>query len=265
MKKIIATALSLIVGVFGYTIADKELSTRVDDLEASVSSMQEEISSLHDTKPTTIPETITYTNVIANTTTSTTHSIPKIGSDILPFGGSFKSKFMLRCYSDGGISYIPTGDSPLPGYTTTTITNVHKETTTQLTYTDVLLCLTNVEAIVSVSESFTEPYSYYDEDYSVVYSYQDKQNNEVTFKFKGNTSPELSGKLVNFDLQFWHDYYHDITPSNITITTDNTIDTSGNFEYTVVYKFSENISGFFLDDSVNNGCIKYVIDGLTVK
>ena len=49
MKKIIATALSLIVGVFGYTIADRELSARVDDLEASVSSMQEEMSSLHET------------------------------------------------------------------------------------------------------------------------------------------------------------------------------------------------------------------------
>ena len=53
MKKIIATALSLIVGVFGYTIADRELSARVDDLEASVSSMQEEMSSLHETHTAT--------------------------------------------------------------------------------------------------------------------------------------------------------------------------------------------------------------------
>lgn len=55
MKKIIASALSLIVGVFGYTIADKELSTRVDNLEASVSSMQEEIDILQSSKTTFSP------------------------------------------------------------------------------------------------------------------------------------------------------------------------------------------------------------------
>lgn len=59
MKKIIATALSILVGVFGYTIADKELSARVDELEASVSSMQEEISSLHAREPATEPESTT--------------------------------------------------------------------------------------------------------------------------------------------------------------------------------------------------------------
>ena len=70
MKKIIATALSLIVGVFGYTIADKELSARVDDLELSVSSIQEEMSKTHNGN--TIPITGTGTTIAIPTSIKTT-------------------------------------------------------------------------------------------------------------------------------------------------------------------------------------------------
>ncbi|MCQ2484786.1 MAG: hypothetical protein MJ168_05570 [Clostridia bacterium] len=41
MKKIIAAALSILVGAFGYTIVDKTLEQRVADLEYSVSSLEE--------------------------------------------------------------------------------------------------------------------------------------------------------------------------------------------------------------------------------
>ena len=47
MKKIIAAALSILVGACGFTIVDKRTDKRVEDLEQSVSSMQEEINSLH--------------------------------------------------------------------------------------------------------------------------------------------------------------------------------------------------------------------------
>lgn len=63
MKKIVATALSLLLGVFGYTIADKELSARVDELEVSISSMQEEINSLKDTTKETV---ITTTSKVSD-------------------------------------------------------------------------------------------------------------------------------------------------------------------------------------------------------
>lgn len=253
MKKIIAAAMSVLLGAFGFTITDKKVEERLSNLEASVSSMQEEISSLHETKPVTIPETTT-----TNSESSTTNPTITIGTEILPYYGSYQSKYMLRCYSDGRITYVPThsSDSYFPVSTTTS---------SQLTYTDILLYLTEVEANVTVSENYTEPHSYYDKDYSIVHSYKDKQNNEVAFKFKGNTSPELSGKLVNFDLQFWYDYDHDIVPSSVMITTDNSIDSDGNFEYTVIYKFSESISGFFPDDTIDNGCMKYDITQVTVK
>ncbi|MBP3333832.1 MAG: hypothetical protein J6M35_07290 [Clostridia bacterium] len=59
MKKIIAAALSILLGAFGFTITDKKTEKRLDELEASVSSMQEEISSLHARKPATEPESTT--------------------------------------------------------------------------------------------------------------------------------------------------------------------------------------------------------------
>ena len=46
MKKIIASALALLLGSFGYTIVDKEITDHVNDLECSLSSMQEEIEIL---------------------------------------------------------------------------------------------------------------------------------------------------------------------------------------------------------------------------
>ncbi|MBQ8574789.1 MAG: PASTA domain-containing protein [Clostridia bacterium] len=65
MKKIIAAAMSVLLGAFGFTITDKKVEERLDDLEASVSSMQEEISSLHARKPietTTTTTTEPYTD-----------------------------------------------------------------------------------------------------------------------------------------------------------------------------------------------------------
>lgn len=47
MKKIVATALSLLVGAFGYTIVDKSIDQRVTDLEMTVSFYSDEISVLN--------------------------------------------------------------------------------------------------------------------------------------------------------------------------------------------------------------------------
>ncbi len=254
MKKIIAAALSILVGAFGYTIADKELSSRVDELEASVSSMQEEISSLHETKPTYIIPTTTTTRH----DTSTTRPAVALGTEILPRYSSFQGKYMLRCYSDGNVVYIPSQSNG-------SFSPVYPVPPTQLTYTDTFLYLTEVEAKVSVSENYTEPYSYYDKDYSVLYSHIDKQKNEVVFNFKGNTSPDLYGKKVNFDLTFWQNCDSTIQSVGSTITSDNTIDSNGNFEYTVVYRFDGSIHGFFPDEDVDNGCMKYEITRVTVK
>ncbi len=47
MKKAIAALLSMFVGIFGYAIVDETIEARVSNLEAAVSSQQEEIESLH--------------------------------------------------------------------------------------------------------------------------------------------------------------------------------------------------------------------------
>lgn len=74
MKKIVATALSLLLGVFGYTIADKELSARVDELEVSVSRMQEEINSLKNTTETTTTTEGWWLDVTTEQTITSTSS-----------------------------------------------------------------------------------------------------------------------------------------------------------------------------------------------
>ena len=56
MKKFIAAALSILVGAFGYTIAETSIDTRVANLEAECSSLQNVVSSLcefHNTVDTT--------------------------------------------------------------------------------------------------------------------------------------------------------------------------------------------------------------------
>ena len=68
MKKIIAAALSILLGAFGFTITDKKTEERLDDLEASVSSMQEELSNYH-------------THKTAEPTTTTTTQ-PDVGTDL---------------------------------------------------------------------------------------------------------------------------------------------------------------------------------------
>lgn len=86
MKKIVATALSLLLGVFGYTIADKELSARVDELEVSVSRMQEEINSLKNaTETTTTTEgwwlDVTTEQTITSTSSNTSGSSADIPNE----------------------------------------------------------------------------------------------------------------------------------------------------------------------------------------
>lgn len=68
MKKIIAAAMSILLGAFGFTITDKKTEERLNNLEASVSSMQEEISSLHARKPVEATTTTTTEPYTDNTT-----------------------------------------------------------------------------------------------------------------------------------------------------------------------------------------------------
>ncbi|MBR3781065.1 MAG: DUF4474 domain-containing protein [Clostridia bacterium] len=66
MKKIIAAALSILVGAFGYTIVDSAIENRVATLESEVVELREIISDYHKN----ITETI-FTTISDNTKTST--------------------------------------------------------------------------------------------------------------------------------------------------------------------------------------------------
>lgn len=78
MKKIIAAALSILVGACGYTIVDKAIEKRVEDLEKSMSSLVEENNSLHHLKEYST-ERITYTApTTAEPTTRTMPDAPTI-------------------------------------------------------------------------------------------------------------------------------------------------------------------------------------------
>ena len=54
MKKIIAAALSVLVGAFGYTIVDSAIEDRVSTLESEVVELREEVSRYHP-QYTTLP------------------------------------------------------------------------------------------------------------------------------------------------------------------------------------------------------------------
>ncbi|MBR5562419.1 MAG: DUF4474 domain-containing protein [Clostridia bacterium] len=57
MKKIIATALSILVGAFGYTIVDQAIEDRVTNLEYAVSSLEAVVESYHNAPTTKSPIT----------------------------------------------------------------------------------------------------------------------------------------------------------------------------------------------------------------
>ena len=273
MKRIIALALSILLGSTGYVIVDHTIENRVGVLESQVESLNGVVSSLEDkhqtrtlTMPTVPTVPINTTTTSRKQTTSTTTPLETVGAELLPFEDSYQSKYMLRCYSNGRVSYIPTSGSNNITYPHhTTIDN--NRTTTQLTYTDTFLYLTDVEAKISSSERYTEPYSYYDSDYSVIYSHYNKLKNEITITFTGNTSADLSGKSLDFDVEFWEDYDHTLSPKKETTITDNTIDSNGNFSFSVVYEFSSSLRGYFdsYNGSTSNGLVKYNIKNLTVS
>lgn len=71
MKKIIAAALSILLGSIGYTVVDKTLEKRVENLEISLSSVVEENG-----KPEESSATETPTVIRTNTTCKTDSLIP---------------------------------------------------------------------------------------------------------------------------------------------------------------------------------------------
>ena len=83
MKKIIAAALSVLVGAFGYTIVDSTIDERVSRLESEVYELREEISGYHPSKHTNKPNPTEYKTTLKIETPS---YIPPTGNDFFPMG-----------------------------------------------------------------------------------------------------------------------------------------------------------------------------------
>ncbi len=98
MKKIIAAALSVLVGAFGYTIVDSTIENRVSRLESEVYELREEISNQH----------LNY---------QITDGCGLIHVDKqLVKSENFRSKFLVRIHNSGYVEYVsPQNYTPRDG------------------------------------------------------------------------------------------------------------------------------------------------------
>ena len=97
MKKIIAAALSILVGAFGYTIVDSAIEDRVATLESEVVELREIISQYH-------PQYSWFTTTVASNTTRTTTTHLATTQPLTPL-----QKWLEENQVDG-YEYEPDGD-----------------------------------------------------------------------------------------------------------------------------------------------------------
>lgn len=244
MKKIIAAALSILLGAFGYTIVDKAMEDRVATLESEVVELRGEVSSYHQSysleETTSSYETTQSTTESQNYTTTSTstteeHSGLCVG-DYLWESSDSHHKFLLRKWSYGNIEYIsPQHYNPHP--TTTYVMRApHLDipddprvdtSTTTATYTDFFLYITEASAQWTDTEE-TISYTYsYDRDYSQISQKYITEQHYITFRYKGYTDPQLAGTKINFRTTTNH-------PLNQISISNNIIDENGNFEFEAV-------------------------------
>ena len=175
MKRIIAAALSILVGALGYTIVDTTIEERVSKLESDYASLQEVVSNLsnvHNIEETTHNET-TITEYV-----SIPHTYPTLDQAV-DLGANFEHpiKFYLRLYSDGQVSEISPGDS----------------INTENAYEDHWLYITDSSAQLVAGEDFTR--LYIDENYSTVSKYE-STSATIMISVKGYTDPIFAGRKL---------------------------------------------------------------------
>lgn len=218
MKRIIAAALSILVGAFGYTIVDSAIEDRVATLESEVVELREEVSRYHpnySSQTTTRRATTSNFTTIKNdtstivttekpTTTWVDLSAPiQIGSYLKEDSRSMH-KFVLRKWDNGRIEYVspnsygnePTGHiftMTQPGDQTITLT------TSVLRSKDYFLyIIENSAKVTDVSDDISYSH-WYDKDYSKVTTEISRPKTTVKILCKGYTDPIFAGKelLIN--------------------------------------------------------------------
>lgn len=255
MKKIIAAALSILVGAFGYTIVDKALENRVANLESEIVELKEEVSRYHpqpisaDTSkvPPLTGSTYRPTTSSRHTESTTLGLYP--GRYIEKLSDS-RSKFLLRLYNDGELVYLTPGN--------------YREDMTRIHYNEYFLYLTESSAQI-ISVDTDEEYSYkYDNDYSLVSSSYDTGSVTIRVKYKGYTDPALVNRTIDFYTPIYLNGYS-FSSYNMNLSGDepqnNVIRSDGSFEYTKTLVLSQGISSKIHIRNFN-GTLSYSIANL---
>lgn len=245
MKRIIAAALSVLVGAFGYTIVDQAMEDRVTNLESEVVELRGEVSKYHP-KNTTSP----YEGSEVFTTEAVGYTGAQVGDFLVETENSTR-KFLIREYNDGRYVYIPsynyepvsfgqkattaieatniTGDDVLDGFEMTT--------TQPYALKEYFLYVTESTAQITAIEDKVS-YSYgYDKNYSEVSKPINKIKTFVTVTYKGYTDSSLAGKKIQVETEFtpydgdYFNCYQERIEGNI-------IKSDGSFECIIVYSDS---------------------------
>ena len=258
MKKIIAAALSILVGAFGYTIVDSTIENRVSRLESKVYILEAEASKYHSTidssENPSEPDEIYIGKKLDN--------------------HNFKTKFLIRIHDDGRVEYISpqnyseaamviaaydvTTEIDLrdPRETTTFDTRDPRETTcldiedprdttvsglwlpnwyednsySSAPMGDYFVYLDTVSAVI-IDANFKTTH-YYDDNYSLA-SKSLCSDFTLAVTYQGKTDPALAGEKIKFTSNFFGGYGP--APYSTESISNNTINPDGSFNYTQTF------------------------------
>lgn len=244
MKKIIATALSILVGAFGYTIVDSAIENRVTSLESEVVELREEFSKQH--PPYSEKETVkkpSVTKVITTRKKTTTNRVDlsqplAVGSYLIEKDSSVH-KFLIRENLYGRFEYVSSNNyEPVslisrPLETTEAFTRVYGEDPYVAEY---FVYINDSSAqITDITEEVSYKYSY-DKDYSSVSEPINKTIIQITVLCTGYTDAALAGKKIILSTDLNLDRFDDPYYNREIIS--NTVNPDGSFEYKVIYSAS---------------------------
>lgn len=233
MKKIIAAALSILVGAFGYTIVDSAIEDRVATLESEVVELREEVSRYHPSYADTYTTTKNETTITPNKTTTTKKSTtrPQDLSQPVQVGAYLREdsrsihKFALRKWDNGEVVYIPSDN-----YNNISFTNGMVGRDYFLYVTSSSVQITDVSEDISYSQ-------WYDRDYSMVTTKINRPTTIARVFCKGYTDPVFAGMEVSFRGYIEGHRYYSL---NGVINTDGTFEIYDNLyleSYVLNYRY----------------------------
>ncbi len=196
MKRIIAAALSILVGAFGYTIVDKALEDRVATLESGYVELRDAISEYHTQTLDNTTDLISSSKISSLTEDGTA---PASVGTYLSRNSNSLHKFLLRKWDNGTIQFVSPNQfisSPTAHIYTRPYTVEHNEdyslvlSTYRVESIDYYLYVS--ESSAQITDLIYEPsYKYwYDNDYSLISKpLNDKATTTVTVCINGYTDP----------------------------------------------------------------------------